>query len=343
MNDIDQIQKSLANNGFYLLDLIGSGAFSDVYLCQNSKYNHFFAIKKVLKKKLAQHEIDALIALIHPYIVKLYQTFSDENYQYLVMEYCPNGTIKQMGKLTYEKFIFYAKQLLEVLNYCHSQKIAHRDIKPENIFIDQYNHVKLGDFGLADKFHENGSSQEKCGSLLFCSPEIITSSQFDPFKADIWALGITFFYMAAGKYPFSAKSYDQLFQLVKFGQVNFFNVEINLSIKALIQKMTSKDPKNRPSINEILNMPIFNKQKEPRLTKILSMGQICSKGKKSREKSCYIKPSLSFSDDQNDQHMNESNISLSQSHAYKSSIAHSCFFKNNVIYESLLIQKDAKE
>ena len=257
MNDIDQIQKSLANNGFYLLDLIGSGAFSDVYLCQNSKYNHFFAIKKVLKKKLAQHEIDALIALIHPYIVKLYQTFSDENYQYLVMEYCPNGTIKQMGKLTYEKFIFYAKQLLEVLNYCHSQKIAHRDIKPENIFIDQYNHVKLGDFGLADKFHENGSSQEKCGSLLFCSPEIITSSQFDPFKADIWALGITFYNMITGHLPYPDCSNDTLRNLIAFSQIDFTNDNVDPQIQYLIMKMTSKNPMFRPTASQLLKFPLF--------------------------------------------------------------------------------------
>lgn len=343
MADDEETNSALSKHGYTCIKLIGEGSSSQVFLCKSDKYDNFFAVKKVSIDSQKVSEYNALTLLDHPYIIKLYKSFKEHDSEYLVMEYCSNETLKQKKKLDYKQFVNYSKQILEALSYCHSKKIAHRDIKPDNIFIDEYDHIKLADFGLSKSFEPNVKSNESCGSLMYSSPEMLKKIPFDPFKADIWALGITFFYMAAGKYPFSAKSYDQLFQLVKFGQVNFFNVEINLSIKALIQKMTSKDPKNRPSINEILNMPIFNKQKEPRLTKILSMGQICSKGKKSREKSCYIKPSLSFSDDQNDQHMNESNISLSQSHAYKSSIAHSCFFKNNVIYESLLIQKDAKE
>lgn len=150
MSDIEEIKQTLYENGYIYVDIIGSGSFSEVYLCQNEKYNHFFAIKRVIKtEKVAEHEIEALISLIHPYIVKLYQTFTDQKSYYLVMEYCPKGTIKELKKMNRENFIFYAKQLVEVLNYCHSQKIAHRDIKPENIFIDNYNNIKLGDFGFA--------------------------------------------------------------------------------------------------------------------------------------------------------------------------------------------------
>lgn len=126
-------------------------------------------------------------------IIKLYDSFDDEIYKYLVMEYCSNGTILQKGKLTYDKFVHYSKQILEAISFIHSKKIAHRDIKPENIFIDQYDHVKLSNFVMAKEFQCDEKPHEKFGSYLQLAPEMIQNHEICPFKADIWALGITFF------------------------------------------------------------------------------------------------------------------------------------------------------
>ncbi|KAK8839441.1 hypothetical protein M9Y10_031794 [Tritrichomonas musculus] len=338
MNDIEQITTALSQHGYEYIKTIGNGASSKVFLCKSEKYNHLFAIKCVENNTLKSSEYNALASLNHPYIIKLYKSFQDHDLDFLVMEYCPNDTLKHKKKLDYNKFVYYAKQILEALSYCHSQKIAHRDIKPDNIFLDNYDHVKLADFGLSKYFEPNKTSNEKCGSLMYSSPEMINQIPFDPFRADIWSLGITFFYMATGKFPFSAKTYDDLLRLVKFGQINFSNVEINLSIKSLIQKMTSKNPKFRPTVDEILKLPIFNEYKAPRLAKIVSMGQIYTRGKTSRDKHCLYKPSSSFSDDQEDE-----NIPLSRSHTYKSAITHSFLIHKNVSSESLLIHNQEKQ
>lgn len=271
MTELEQLKQTLSNNGYEYIDLIGSGAFASVYLCKSKQYNHQFAIKQVLKKNLSQHEIDSLISLIHPYIIKLYVTFSDENYQYLVMEYCPKGTIKELDRLEFDQFIFYAKQILEVLEYCHSQNIAHRDIKPENIFLDQYNHIKLADFGLSSKFQDQQLSNMKCGSLTFCSPEILSNSEFDPFKADIWALGISFYFMVTGHFPYENRNNQSLRDMIVNSQISFFNYKVDSQIQYLIRKMTTKNPLFRPSASQLLKFSIFQQTNTGKINKSISL------------------------------------------------------------------------
>ena len=260
MEEVNQVHQVLSNHDLRFLDFIGSGSYSTVFLCRSLKYdNNYFAVKQILKKNITKNEIDALISLVHPYIVKLYKTFSKDNFYYLVMEHCSKGTIKSLHKLDYNQFSYYGKQLLEVVDYIHSQNIAHRDIKPENLFLDQYNHIKLGDFGFAYKFQNNKLSHEVCGSLMYCAPEIFSDSEFDPFKCDIWSLGITFFYMATGNYPFHEKSNEKLKEAIKTQKIDFSQYEVDQQIQFLITKMTNKNPSLRPSANELLELPIFNK------------------------------------------------------------------------------------
>lgn len=192
-------------------------------------------------------EYNTLISLIHPNIIRLYDAFEEESAQYLVMEYCPIGSIKQKGKLTYEQFVYYSKQILEAVSYCHSLNIAHRDIKPENIFIDQNNNIRLADFGIAKHFDYLGDkSEQKCGSLKFFSPEMFQLTEICPFKADIWALGVTFFCMATGEYPFkNIHTRDDLQQSIIAANFSFEKYEIDEIIHFLIVKMTQSNPDMR--------------------------------------------------------------------------------------------------
>lgn len=272
MDEFEQTKQTLSNNGYEYIDFLGSGSFSSVFLCRSKQYNNQFAVKQVAKKHLSPHEIDSLISLIHPYIIKLYVTFSDDNYQYLVMEYCPKGTIKQLKCIDFEKFIFYSKQLLEVLEYCHSQNIAHRDIKPENIFLDQYDHIKLADFGLSSKFQDQQLANMKCGSLMFSAPEILSEFEFDPFKADIWALGITFYIMITGKYPFEERNNQNLRDMIVNNQIGFpHGSKVDPQIQYLIRKMTTKNPLFRLSASQLLKFSIYQNQKVGRINKSISL------------------------------------------------------------------------
>lgn len=251
-------KKTLSQNGYEYVQEIGSGAYSSVLLCKNLKYNQLFAVKKVAKHQMSAQEYEALVKLDHPNIIKLFSTFQDEESEYLVMEYCSNGTLSRKGKIDYTTFIFYAKQILEALAYCHSKQIAHRDIKPENILLDQYNYPKLADFGLSKSFSKEVTSTEKCGTLIYCAPETLIQNEISPFKADIWALGITFFVFATGKLPFQYKTREELIELISVGKLNYTDIKIDQRIRYLINKMIEKNPEQRPTAEKLLNLPIFS-------------------------------------------------------------------------------------
>ena len=260
--EIEQAKQTIIEHGYEYKKIIGKGGFSNVYLCHSQKYNQDFAIKQAKKNKITRYEFNMLVSLNHPNIIKLYDFFEDDSSQYLVMEYCPNGTILQKGKLSYGEFIYYSKQVLDALEYCHSNKIAHRDIKPENILIDDYNNVKLADFGFAKNFDEYSKSGEKCGTIKYFSPEMFLDKEICPFKADIWALGITFYRMATGKYPFVSYSTQKLKQSILIGELDFFENKVDQRIQNLIIKMAQIKPSLRPTSKKLLNSQIFQELKD---------------------------------------------------------------------------------
>lgn len=262
MSKIQKIQETLRQHGYEIKDLIGKGSFSQVMLCHCKKYDKDFAIKRTSKYKIKESEYNTIKSLDHPNIVKLYDFFEDENAQYLVMEYCSNGTLRQKKKISEEKFVTYAKQILKAISYCHSMNIAHRDIKPDNILIDQYGQIKLADFGLAKKFEIDEKSDDSCGTIRCFSPEKLSSSSFCPFKADIWALGITFFYMITGCFPFEAKSLEELKHYIIYDNIDLSFLDINYKIENIIESAITKNPKLRPTAEEMLKFSLFSSQNE---------------------------------------------------------------------------------
>lgn len=257
MIEIEQIKQTIFDHGYEFKKVIGNGGFSSVYLCYSEKYKQEFAIKRARKDKITKYELEMLVSLNHPNIIRIYDFFEDEFSQYLVMEYCPNGTIHQKGKLIYEEFIYYSKQILDAVEYCHSKNIAHRDIKPENILIDKYNKVKLADFGIAKNFENDDKSGDKCGTMKYFAPEMFLYKEINPFKADIWALGITFYYMSTGKYPFSIHSVQQLKQSILIGEFDFIKNKIDPRIQNIINKMTQSQPNLRPTANKLINFSTY--------------------------------------------------------------------------------------
>jgi serine/threonine protein kinase len=143
---------------------LGSGAFGKVFLTHNKHHtDHWVAIKVLNKTKLKDHleaieeEVGILTRLDHPNIVKYYETYVDEKYIYLVMEYIGGGElfdkIASMKNQVFTEDIAaeYMKKLFSALNHMHSQGVVHRDIKPENIMLAQNGELKLIDFGLSKR------------------------------------------------------------------------------------------------------------------------------------------------------------------------------------------------
>lgn len=126
-----------------------------------------------------QEEVNILTKLDHPNIVKYYETYVDEKYIYLVMEYIGGGELfekiaQQKNQVFSEEMAaIYMRKLFGALHHMHSQKVVHRDIKPENIMIASNGEVKLIDFGLSKRQDGNKKLKTIAGTPYYMAPEVL--------------------------------------------------------------------------------------------------------------------------------------------------------------------------
>lgn len=256
------------SNSYKFTELIGAGSYAAVFKCQHVKFNKVFAAKVVEMHKIEDESIDvsqselfALKRLNHPNIIKLYDSFNDKGHLFIILQHCERGTLTSFIKPSHgiepSLLIPYMKQLLSALAFCHQIKIAHRDIKPENVFLDSYNRPLLADFGFA-VFFQDPKINKFCGSLRYRSPEIINQQPHCPFKADIWALGVSFFEMASGTSPWPINQPDALHKAITAGKYKIPET-VPRAIAEVIRKMLVVDPESRASAESLLELPIFIK------------------------------------------------------------------------------------
>lgn len=289
------IRETLEGHGFDFIQQIGHGGFATAYLITSRQYNQKFVAKVFdisqtddeRNTTSFESEISALVQLIHPNIISIFDHFTTENFLYLILEYCPNGTLNDMIKEysspivpqnpedDQEKSVqssgncpnrgippplLYnlALQILIALNFCQNRGIAHRDIKPSNIFIDKYGRPKLADFGFATNFFKRELADTYAGSLPFMPLEILHLTPYDPVKADIWSLGVTFFIMATGYLPFKPKSPNNLAMLIATREVQIPDY-VEPEFADIIRSMLKVNPSQRSSITSILLTPFFRR------------------------------------------------------------------------------------
>eukprot|EP01018_Ginkgo_biloba_P030240 Gb_06623 [translate_table: standard] len=145
---------------FELLTIIGRGAFGEVRLCREKTTGHVYAMKKLKKSEMLRRgqvehvkaERNLLAEVDSNCIVKLYCSFQDEEYLYLIMEYLPGGDMMTLlmrkDTLKEDEARFYVGQTVLAIESIHKHNYIHRDIKPDNLLLDKYGHMKLSDFGL---------------------------------------------------------------------------------------------------------------------------------------------------------------------------------------------------
>lgn len=268
LNDLNSFINSLpiTLNGYTFNKVIGSGGFSAIFLVHSPKYMKDFVCKVMPKKRLdeGKSDYDFLLHLCNPVIVSIYEKFEDSNYVYLIMEYCPNGNLETMAKAgtlvnNQDLLKQYMRLLLEGLNYCHLHGVAHRDIKPANIIINRYMRPKYIDFGISRKVELGAMVAERSGSMPFLAPELIFNENNDPFKADIWSLGVTFYYCAVGELPWPKGSEKVMKECISQGMYNIPKT-VDPDIARIIHSMMNVNPKKRPSAQTLLQLELFKYQ-----------------------------------------------------------------------------------
>jgi serine/threonine protein kinase len=252
----DQICNALATHGYTLLSLLGRGGQGAVYLCKDSQTEERYAAK-VSSMTHALQELQSLRSLWNPNVIYLYESFVECGVSFLIFEYCPGGSLadKILHKpIPRNELDPICLQLISALRACHAQHIAHLDIKPQNILIDKIGRVKLADFGTSQIINGGLSHQFK-GSPAFLAPEIFRGQPYNPFKADVWSLGVTLYGIAAGTLPWADSLEKYLVQAAHgLGQVDPI---IPKKLVKLLRLMIRPNPAERVSLNQI-DLSIFD-------------------------------------------------------------------------------------
>ncbi|KAJ7423608.1 cGMP-dependent protein kinase 1 [Willisornis vidua] len=180
---------------------------------------------------------------------RLYRTFKDSKYLYMLMEACLGGELwtilRDRGSFEDSTTRFYTACVVEAFAYLHSKGIIYRDLKPENLILDHRGYAKLVDFGFAKKIGFGKKTWTFCGTPEYVAPEIILNKGHD-ISADYWSLGILMYELLTGSPPFSGPDPMKTYNIILRGiDMIEFPKKIAKNAANLIKKLCRDNPSER--------------------------------------------------------------------------------------------------
>lgn len=155
-------------------------------------------------------------------------------------------------------------QLLLALQHLHQRKILHRDIKTKNVFVTKENKIKLGDFGLSKMLDASTSyTASAVGTPYYLSPELCEGKSYNN-KSDVWALGCLLYELCTFKHAFDATSLPALVMCIIKGEIEPITQPYSVALLEAIQLCLRKDPERRPSVDELLALPVLEAELKKR-------------------------------------------------------------------------------
>ncbi len=251
----DRVGQQVGN--YRLVQLLGSGGFADVYLGKQVFLDNLAAIK-LLHTNLAREDIESfraeartLVRLIHPNIIRVLDFGLEGNTPFLVMDYAPNGTMRQRHprgqRLPLAQVVEYVGQVATALQYAHDEKIIHRDVKPENLLLGRRQEILLSDFGIAVVAQSTLTqmTQEMTGTVAYMAPEQIQGHARP--ASDQYALGIVAYEWLSGSTPFTGSFTELTFKHVMepAPSLRAKVPELSPEVEQVILTALAKDPAQR--------------------------------------------------------------------------------------------------
>jgi predicted ATPase/serine/threonine protein kinase/DNA-binding CsgD family transcriptional regulator len=254
----DRIGQQLGN--YQLLQLIGRGNFTDVYLGEHLHLGTQAAIK-VLHSLPTHEESDKLRSeartmarLAHPHIIRVLEFGVEERIPFLVMEYVPNGSLRQRhpkgSRVPVDLVVSYVKQVTEALQYIHTQKLIHRDVKPESMLLGRHHEVLLAEFGIAiiaqsTRSQQTQQTQEAAGSVTYMAPEQLLGKPRP--ASDQYALAVVAYEWLSGAPPFTGSVQQIASQHLSAHPppLRTKMPAISSAVEQVVMRALDKDPRQR--------------------------------------------------------------------------------------------------
>lgn len=274
--------------GKYLLPkVLGKGNYSTVWLAIDNTDKKLYACKQISKnniqqskqlEKLLNNEVSIMQTINHPNLLHMYEKYVSDNNYYLIMDYCNQGDVEKYMEDRKIKFfeeedaVGMLRQLMNGFVELRAHKILHRDLKLANIFMKN-NNLVIGDFGFAKMGAEFARS--KLGTPMTMAPELLF---YEPgkvvynSKADLWSVGVVFYQLLFGKWPFYGNNHEQLRKdILKKSDSNLeFPREVTSETKDLLIRLLTFNPKQRIEWEDFFNHPIFVRFPEKKQAKAVA-------------------------------------------------------------------------
>lgn len=258
----DPLIGRLIDGRYQVRSRIARGGMATVYLATDQRLDRLVAVKIMhghladdsqFKERFIQ-EARSAARLAHPNVVNVFDQGQDADSAYLVMEYLPGITLRELlqeyGALTSEQTMDIAQAVLAGLSAAHKAGIVHRDLKPENVLLADDGRIKIGDFGLARAASANtATGKALLGTIAYLSPELVTRGIADT-RSDIYAVGIMMFEMLTGEQPYKGEQPMQIAYQHANDSVpppSSLNPLVPAEWDELVLWATARDPQDRPA------------------------------------------------------------------------------------------------
>lgn len=244
---------SLVDGKYKILNKVGQGGMSVVYLAMNEKANKQWAVKEVRKdgvldfesvKQGLVAETDILKKLSHPNLPSIIDVIDTDDSFIIIMDYIQgnslNKALEEFGAQPQELVIDWAKQLCDVLGYLHSRTpaIIYRDMKPANVMLKPDGNVTLIDFGTAREYKEKNLADTTClGTVGYAAPEQFGGMGQTDARTDIYCLGATLYHLVTGMNPC-----EPPYEIKPIRQIN---PTLSSGLERIIMKCTQRNPEDR--------------------------------------------------------------------------------------------------
>lgn len=211
-----------------------------------------------------KRELEILVRIDHPNIIRLFESYEDEKYFHLITELCTGGDLHEriidQGSLSEYEAASIMKKIMGAVHYMHQNFISHRDLKPENFLYESKSssEIKIIDFGMANFFTHSIHMKSLAGTPEYWAPDVLKGSYSS--ACDVWSLGILLYFILSSQHPFRGLDLQQTLSKAVKGNFSFNSPEwekISPEAKDLIRKMLVVHPSNRITIPKALNHKWF--------------------------------------------------------------------------------------